>query len=66
MAFAPATGPAPVKAVGLYTGREAAVGLQSVCHASTRESLARGGGGSNELPAAARRRSRSTRRTPAT
>ena len=49
MAFAPATGRRPVKAVGLYQGREAAVGLQPLSSADA-ESLALSGG-SDQLPA---------------
>jgi hypothetical protein len=49
MAFESATGRRPVKAVGLYTGREAAVGLQALSGVDA-QALALGGGGSNELP----------------
>jgi len=49
MAFAPATGRRPVKAVGLYRGRESAVGLEPLSGVDA-ESLALSGG-SGETPA---------------
>ena len=48
MAFAPATGRRPVRAVGLYSGREAAVGLRPLSKVEA-ASLALSDG-SNELP----------------